>query len=367
MLIWLALACNTSKQIVTEDTAVPAEPAVEPSAEPAVEPATEPATEPAEEPAVEPNAEPAVEPAVEPATEPAEEPVEESLFPEAQDLYDSSRAAATPASVNYMRNNNTTVIFAYYLGVVRIETTRLDVIHADEDGLACPIISGTYPEDGFPTEDVTVSGGCVDSDGDIYDGTFTLHPDGVTYDGYRVITPSNRAGCNLTEGSTFSGGFKVDPITEETTLVMHASIEEINDDCTATSTREFFIDSEFTMLEVADGDWLANGTGGFVEVLDGMPGIWYEVTTEDVALDSDICSSEPISGTNTMTNGMDELVFTFDGETDCDSDPTQMLSINGRTPIEVLGTSCSVMSARTGIMAMLFAFGLSFVRRRRER
>ena len=83
-------------------------------------------------------------------------------------------------------------------------------------------------------------------------------------------------------------------------------------------------------------------------------------------MDNTVCESEPISGTNTITNGNDVYVFTFDGATDCDEEPTQMLSVNGGEAVEVAGAACSTMSARTGIFAMLFAFGLSFVRRRRE-
>ena len=89
-----------------------------------------------------------------------------------------------------------------------------------------------------------------------------------------------------------------------------------------------------------------------------------------------------------MTNGIDTYVYTFDGATDCDGTcddevstdkesceaaggawngtPTQMLSINGEEAVEVEGAACSTMSARTGIFAMVFAFALSFVRRRRE-
>jgi hypothetical protein len=58
------------------------------------------------------------------------------------------------------------------------------------------------------------------------------------------------------------------------------------------------------------------------------------------------------------------MVYTFDGETDCDEEPTQMLSINGAEATEVEGVGCAIVSIRTGLFASLFAFGLTLFRRR---
>jgi len=362
MLIWLAIACVESKEIITEDTSQIVETVVEPSEEPSGEPTTEPALEPSEEPSVEPS----TEPATEPSTEPAEEPEEESLYPEVKAIFDVRRAAATPAPANNMRNNNTTVLLPYVLGFLQVELVRLEIsLAGDQESLTCPLIAGTFPEEGFPEEDITITGGCVTERGTIYTGAFVLHPDGATYNDYQTITPSSDPACNLTETNSFSGGFRIDPITEEITILLEASIEEVNDECTEKTQREYLIDATVIFETMADDSSIANGEGDFVLGRANNTDIWFDVVTTDEVINNDICNSEPISGTNTMTNGSDILVFTFDGETDCDEEPTQMLSINGDDPIEVLGTSCAVMSARTGFMAMMFAFAMSFRRRRK--
>ena len=94
--------------------------------------------------------------------------------------------------------------------------------------------------------------------------------------------------------------------------------------------------------------------------------VWFMAITEDEVLNDSVCETEPVSGTNTMTNGTDEMVYTFDGATDCDEEPTQMLSINGAAPEEVEGASCATTSVRTGLMSVLFAFGLTVFRRRED-
>ena len=91
---------------------------------------------------------------------------------------------------------------------------------------------------------------------------------------------------------------------------------------------------------------------------------WVEYTTEEEVTDNSICETEPISGTNTLTNGNDSYVYTFDGENDCDEEPTQMLSINGEEAQEVSGVGCATVQMKTALYATLFAFGCAAFRRR---
>ena len=85
------------------------------------------------------------------------------------------------------------------------------------------------------------------------------------------------------------------------------------------------------------------------------------VTTDEVTNDM-VCESEPLSGTNTITAGVNTLEFTFDGETDCDEEATQMLSINGEEAVEVSGVGCSAAGSAKGtsafVLALLGFFGL---------
>ena len=92
------------------------------------------------------------------------------------------------------------------------------------------------------------------------------------------------------------------------------------------------------------------------------------VMTTDEVTDDMVCETEPLSGTNTLTAGNNTLEFTFDGETDCDEEPTQMMSVNGEEAVEVEGVSCSAAGSAKGttafVLALLGFFGL---RSRRSR
>ena len=50
--------------------------------------------------------------------------------------------------------------------------------------------------------------------------------------------------------------------------------------------------------------------------------------------------------------------------TDCDEEPTQMLSINGEDAVEVSGSSCSTLPLRSSIFLSLFALSFVFLRRK---
>ena len=85
---------------------------------------------------------------------------------------------------------------------------------------------------------------------------------------------------------------------------------------------------------------MINGTADILLAIEGVDYAYY-VETEDEVMDESQCVTEPISGTNTIGNGVDELRVTFDGATDCDEESTQILSVNGGQNSEVSGASCS--------------------------
>lgn len=65
-----------------------------------------------------------------------------------------------------------------------------------------------------------------------------------------------------------------------------------------------------------------------------------DVETANEFIDRAVCEAEALSGSNTMTNSIDEMVYTFDGETDCAESTTQMLLVNGTEATEVADVSC---------------------------
>jgi len=357
MSIWLLLACGTTEKETT-DTSV----TEEPSSEASTEPANEAATEPSNETATEPSSEASTEPAGEPGDEP-----QESDFPAVQELFDSRMDEAIPMPLDPEEVDNTTAVAGFMISMTPVITLQMQISFAGgQENITCPTIEGTFPEEGLPEEDVVVTGGCTDGEGVTYEGSFVYNAAGVTYSDYTTITPSEEEGCDLSTTSVFNGGYRLDFLSGGFEYLTHFQNEEILEDCSGTDSGDVIAKGSLTMGEGEnEGSNLINGDATILMTQAGMT-LWMDILTEDELIDNTICESEPVSGTNTMTNGIDSFVFTFDGATDCDEEPTQMLSVNGGEAVEVEGTGCSTMSARTGIMAMLFAFGLSLVRRRRE-
>ena len=141
--------------------------------------------------------------------------------------------------------------------------------------------------------------------------------------------------------------------------------EDVNDEVNCTTMPRQFALHSFTDLEMTGNTQTINGQGSVIISVQGMK-FDLDVLTENEVLNQDICETEPLSGTNTMSNGIDEYVYRFDGETDCGADgPTQMLSINGGAEEEVEGSSCSTVSSSS--MLSLFGGLLAlFYRRRRS-
>ena len=138
--------------------------------------------------------------------------------------------------------------------------------------------------------------------------------------------------------------------------------EEISDDCSVQPST-MFLNGLATIDEVSEEETLVNGELTFLIAGEGYS-MWFDTVTADEVLNSTVCETEPISGTNTMTNGVDEVVYTFDGATDCDEEPTQMMSVNGEEAVEVSGAACEYQPMRTGLLGMVFGFGLMLIRRR---
>ena len=153
---------------------------------------------------------------------------------------------------------------------------------------------------------------------------------------------------------------ETDQGSDAMTYLVRMQMEEQDEDCTLRRTNVFL--NGDILIEEDENASLINGDLTFVIDTDEY-GMWFTVNTEDEVMDGEVCETEPLSGTNTMSNGTDTMVYTFDGLDDCDPEPTQMLSINGEESVEVEGSSCSVVDPKASFLATLLAFSLGLFRR----
>ena len=351
ILTTLLLACGDEKT----DTA-------EPSGEPSGEPSSEASSEPSEEPSEEPSGEPSGEPSEEPRGEPSEEPVVDSAFPELMTEYMELKQNAMPLPLGEegMQDNITVLgMFGYSLSSA-FEVILGSAFLPEGETLDCPIVDGTFPQDGFPAEDITVTGGCTNSEGVEFQGSFVYGPTGIVYDDYYTKRPSENC-PEVFQESTFRGGSYIDADGNVEVLTTSVNVN-VEDDC-STESSTVWMHSNHTTQSTSETAEVTNGTGSIV--LSSTYGSFSaDVQTVDEVLDDSVCETEPISGTNTMSNGTDTLEFTFDGETDCDEEPTQMLSINGGEAVEVEGSECSNVGQRQGLMLFLLSLIPVWIRKR---
>ncbi len=345
MLTFLLFACGSTDK--ETDTSTVEEPSSEASEEPSSEASGEPSSEPGEEPSSEPSGEP-----------------DESSFPELQELFDARYADAIPAPILEMEMGNTTVMAGYFVAMGPVMELQFAIsLGGGQENITCPTIDGTFPEDGMPEEDITVTGnGCTNEEGVTYDGSFVYNAIGVTYDDYTVTQTPSEECPEVSPKSISNGGSRMNMATADIEMFMHLQNDEVDENC-AVVAPEVMLNGNLSMGEDVAGGTLVNGEMTFL-VTEENVSMWFDITTEDEVLNDEVCETEPISGTNTISNDSDTMVFTFDGATDCDEEPTQMLSINGGEATEVEGVGCAMVSMRTGFFVSLFAFGLTFFRRR---
>jgi hypothetical protein len=104
--------------------------------------------------------------------------------------------------------------------------------------VTCPEIQGTFPEDGLPTEPVTVIGnGCFNEQGVTYNGSFVYSETGLVYTNYQVGVPNEACGVLIVSqyngGTDMSIGFA--GLDAESMFVVQSQ-EFDGTDCTTTET-----------------------------------------------------------------------------------------------------------------------------------
>ncbi len=294
-----------------------------------------------------------------------EEPEElDSAFPELLGPLLDRIEGAMPAPILSDSPDNTTTMGLMILSFSPM--VEVQVVASDPSMVVtCPEIDGEFPAEGLPTEPVTVTGnGCTNEAGVTYNGSFVYSEDGIVYDNYEVTSPVETCDGLMTT-SLYNGGTFMDfgftGIDFES--VFQGTIEEVDYTSCVTVTSQFQYHLEAEMAFQDDDSQLINGEANVLAVVEDVD-YTFAVQTVDEVMDEAQCSSEPISGTNTVSNGVDELVFTFDGATDCDEEPTQMLSINGGQATEVAGASCSNAPVRSTMMWMVGLLSMLTLRRR---
>ena len=292
-----------------------------------------------------------------------EEPVD-SAFPDLLGPFLERFADSTPAPIVSEDPDNTTSMALFMVSFAPMFEIQAQVSDPSVD-VTCPEIQGTFPEDGLPTEPVTVIGnGCSNEQGVTYDGSFVYSETGLVYTNYQVGVPNEACGVLIVSqyngGTDMSIGFTgLD--AESMFVVQSQELDETN--CTMTDT-ELGYHLETSIQFQDDDSQLINGTADILLAIEGVDYAYF-VETVDEVMDESQCVTEPISGTNTIGNGVDELRFTFDGATDCDEEPTQMLSVNGGQDSEVSGASCSSAPVQMTFAWILGLLGVLSFRKRK--
>ena len=289
-----------------------------------------------------------------------------SAFPELLGPFLARVDAAQPAPIATEEPENTTsttLLALTFSPLFEIQFRAQDP-NADLD---CPLVDGEFPTEGLPTEPVTVTGGgCTNEQGVTYEGSFTFDQTGIVYQDYQLSRPVE--GCEgLLSTQRYIGGNHVNAtesgFTAEALFAMMIDGIDSTDCSTVASNFQFHVDA--TLEEREDGSTLFNGESTVLLTNDAQD-FTFQISTIDEVIDDSVCDSEPISGTNTLRTGNDEVVFTFDGDTDCDPEPTQMVSVNGAAPIEVSGASCTTAPGPVTLGWCVGLCGVFLIRRKRR-
>lgn len=289
-------------------------------------------------------------------------------FPELLPDFLERYGNASPLPMEEGGVENTTVMGLLMFNVLPIIQVQEMAALAEANGttVTCPEIQGEFPNEGLPTEDIIVIGnGCTDEMRVQYDGSFVYNADGVRYSDFAISTP-NDACPNTYDVIGYNGGFDMSLGLYETDIESVLFFDNVSVDETMCTENPVAYQYHMTStIETADGD--VQIINGHADVLLPIGTIDYKfsIDTIEQVMDSTICETEPASGENVMSNGQDEARFTFDGATDCDEEPTQMMSFNGNPAVEVTGVGCSTSSAAGTMTWLTGLFGLLLMRRRR--
>ncbi len=234
-------------------------------------------------------------------------------------------------------------------------------------GAALENEDGTCPTRSETDGSVTYTGGCTDSDGDVWVGSAVVNQTGessgvITYEGLGVTSTEDCDGGGTVETTELFDGTVT--ISEDGSFEIDMTGSGTDVDAAACTGQDSTFAIEYSGSQVEESDAVTrwSGQGRFGTSLRGM----VEMSTADEITDDDGCSSEAESGSTTMSADGHEVVITYDGATDCDPESTVTWTLDGADQGELEGVECGTgfgASAMTAGMALLLVLGL---RRRRE-
>ena len=269
----------------------------------------------------------------------------------------------------------------------------LPVLTADislQFGGSCPVKA----ESGDTT---TYTGGCTDEEGQTWSGSATVVEGGsgstIEYDGFGFASTTSCGGMGYPTSTEWNGRIEMGGTPSpggagsfETDVRVDLTGPD-EDDCTA-STFAWAFDYAGTFEAGPDGDGdsepdaqIYDGEGEFgILVVTGDPSIEGRVSAETVdeivvtTFTSDtsftLCQSEALSGTTTIEAGDHTTVLTYDGDTDCDAEPTITWTLDGASQGELAGVGCSIHAARarsSGGLAFALLGGVALLVLRRAK
>ena len=209
---------------------------------------------------------------------------------------------------------------------------------------ACPITS----DDGTT---VTLRGGCTNRKGVEWAGTATL----VRAGGARHVT-FERYGNDAFGGLVLTTGrFDVMPID--------GGAHMFDVDIRRTGGIHTTIRYTGTISGGYEGRTVWNGAGRITRDGITINSGTIDALTVDQAWDNAVCSGQGLSGTTKLTSDTHDVVITYDGATDCDTDEAARWTRDGEDMGTIKGITCAA-GAPSGIGMILFA--LVWVLRRRR-
>jgi len=197
----------------------------------------------------------------------------------------------------------------------------------------------------------------------------------ITYRGFGQNQPTACSSQQLTETQLFDGGmtyggtmatgitFTVDlKFVGESTPDDNPCLLEPADGGVSYQGRAIIGDVDVD----GDGDtdeitWSGSGTYGSIR------GGKANVRTDAELINDVTCEDEAMSGTTRVSAGGHEIVYTYDGATDCDPESTVTWTFDGVDQGELAGVSCSAGGNGAGTAGMIFvALALASRRARRK-
>jgi hypothetical protein len=190
----------------------------------------------------------------------------------------------------------------------------------------------------------TITGGCIDLEGVERFGSATIVRGAAgtrtaTFDGYGetspIGTPLLTGSVEIREVSATSHEFDVDLVHEGgvTTTVVYAGTVE-----GTYGTRTVW-----------------NGSGTVTRRGPVRPTGTVEVSTTDEVLDDALCTGQAASGSTSISAGGREVVITYDGAVECDTELAARWSVDGEDRGTILGIVCAAAHPRAGRQGGAFA------------